>query len=277
VLSYNHTMYVHDTLMSVVNISNVQEIIIIDDGSTDDSLIKIEEFAKQNCKVSFQIISKKNAGLVDSLNRALDICKTDYIYFIASDDLAIPKGVDQLFNKVVQLNQENIYIGGALNFWENGTESLTYSEKTIKYINSIGHLNDFQIEKKLFLEYPHPILIQSTIFNINVIKKVGRWNPGIISDDYQIFIKLFKELNKRDVTPVFFNDILTVRYRHHGTNSYKNLYRQYFAVNQIIKTLSKQALIRILAILKNTLYFSLKSLKFGQLKTFLKILFHFNK
>lgn len=275
-LSYNHALYIYDTLMSVVNISNLQEIIIIDDGSTDDSLIKIEEFAKQNCKVSFQIISKKNAGLVDSLNRGLEICKTDYIYFIASDDLAIPKGVDKLFNKVAQLNQENIYIGGALNFWENGTESLTYSEKTIKYINSIGHLNDFQIEKKLFLEYPHPILIQSTIFNTNILKKIGGWDSTIINDDFQIFIKLFKELNKKKITPVFFNEILTVRYRHHGTNSYKNLYRQYFAVNQIIITLSKQAIIRILAILKNTIYFSLKSIKTGQLKTLLKILFHYN-
>ncbi|MBY7733839.1 glycosyltransferase family 2 protein [Francisella philomiragia] len=83
---YNTQDYLTRCLESVINQTYENlEIILINDGSTDDSLYLCEIFAKKDNRIIL-INKKNNTGQALSRNKALDIAKGEYISFIDSDD-----------------------------------------------------------------------------------------------------------------------------------------------------------------------------------------------
>ena len=56
------------------------EILVVNDGSTDESLAICQEYAQMDPR--FHIINKENTGVSDSRNRAIQIAKGDYLQFM---------------------------------------------------------------------------------------------------------------------------------------------------------------------------------------------------
>ena len=67
-------------------IKYVDQVIVIDDGSSDNSLHIINDFISENDIKSWKVISTENRGLSSARNTGLDISDGDYIYFLDSDD-----------------------------------------------------------------------------------------------------------------------------------------------------------------------------------------------
>ena len=65
------------------------ELIIIDDASTDKSLLVIKSLIK-NVKNVKLISSKKNYGVIPTINLGLKIAKGDYIFFLSANDFILP-------------------------------------------------------------------------------------------------------------------------------------------------------------------------------------------
>lgn len=84
--SYNHEKFIVDTIESLLNQTYGNfEIIVLDDGSDDDSLKIIKNFED---KKNFFYSSQKNQGICKTLNRAIkEFSKGEYISLIASDDI----------------------------------------------------------------------------------------------------------------------------------------------------------------------------------------------
>ena len=61
------------------------EVILVDDGSTDNSGYLCDEIAAKDFRVT--VIHKKNGGLSSARNKALDIMKGEYLTFVDSDDM----------------------------------------------------------------------------------------------------------------------------------------------------------------------------------------------
>lgn len=88
--SYNHAEYIEDAITSVLNQEpggyNL-DLIVIDDGSTDDSA-KIIQQLRLSSSINFKFIQKQNEGVSKTLNRAIiEHADGDYIAILASDDL----------------------------------------------------------------------------------------------------------------------------------------------------------------------------------------------
>lgn len=80
---YNVKAYLKKCLISVKNnISKIDRVIIIDDGSTDGSSEVIKELASDD----WVVIRQDNAGLSSARNAALKYTKNDYLIFLDSDD-----------------------------------------------------------------------------------------------------------------------------------------------------------------------------------------------
>ena len=89
---YNHEKFVQDCIQSVINqtYENI-ELIIIDDGSKDGSVEKIQEMIPI-CKqrfIRFEFRYRPNKGLSATLNEALEWCHGKYFSAIASDDMLL--------------------------------------------------------------------------------------------------------------------------------------------------------------------------------------------
>ena len=78
---YNASKYMDECIRSACNqdYENL-EIILVDDGSTDDSGEKCNVWAKQDDRI--QVVHKRNEGLFSAHNAGLDIAKGTYVYFL---------------------------------------------------------------------------------------------------------------------------------------------------------------------------------------------------
>lgn len=89
--NYNHGQYLRQSIESVLSQSYKDyELLIVDDGSTDESLKIIEELHKEPPSF-FYIANKQNRGVVAGANELIKWAQGDYLFMRASDDYLIDK------------------------------------------------------------------------------------------------------------------------------------------------------------------------------------------
>jgi glycosyltransferase involved in cell wall biosynthesis len=97
--NYNHAHYIGEALEAILNQSfRPQEVIVVDDGSTDNSVEVIKAFAHEYPIVRLYR-NDQNRGVVFSFNRGLEIASGEYVYGAAADDKVLPG----LFEKSMKL------------------------------------------------------------------------------------------------------------------------------------------------------------------------------
>lgn len=82
---HNVELYIAACLESIIKQNIEKEIILVDDGSTDNTLSIAEKYAKEYSFIS--IISIPNSGVSAARNQGLDKAKGEYIMFVDADDL----------------------------------------------------------------------------------------------------------------------------------------------------------------------------------------------
>ena len=85
--NYNHARYLNDTIGSITaqTLSDI-EIIVVDDGSTDDSIVVIEQLAVSDPRIKL-VRSPKRAGVNTAIRRGVEASSSEYICFCGADDL----------------------------------------------------------------------------------------------------------------------------------------------------------------------------------------------
>lgn len=97
---YNTQEFLPRCLDSILNQLYVNiEIVLINDGSTDDSLAVCEKYAAKDARI--QIISQSNEGIIAAKKTGLKHCHGSYVMFVDSDDWIEP----ELLEKMVQAMQ----------------------------------------------------------------------------------------------------------------------------------------------------------------------------
>jgi alpha-1,6-rhamnosyltransferase len=93
VLSYNHADFIANTIESIntQNYENV-EIVVVDDGSTDNSVVVLKELQK---RINFKLLQKINGGVVSAINLGIKVVSGEYTIFHACDDISLPDRVTQ--------------------------------------------------------------------------------------------------------------------------------------------------------------------------------------
>lgn len=71
------------------------EILVINDGSTDKSVERVENFAKENPEMNLNLIHQPNKGVSSARNKGLHLAKGEYIAFLDSDDEWFPEKTEK--------------------------------------------------------------------------------------------------------------------------------------------------------------------------------------
>src|ERR1700704_4709601 len=88
--SYNHARFVEATLRSIFRQTLAPaELLVIDDGSTDDSARVIERVLR-DCPFACELVSRSNRGLCATLNEGLAKTRGQYFAYLGSADLWLP-------------------------------------------------------------------------------------------------------------------------------------------------------------------------------------------
>ncbi len=97
--AYNVEKYIEEAILSILNQNfNDYELIIINDGSNDNTFSVINKYNKKYSKI--KIINQKNNGLSEARKNGLDIAQGKYIYFMDSDDILEPNALNIMANKI---------------------------------------------------------------------------------------------------------------------------------------------------------------------------------
>jgi glycosyltransferase involved in cell wall biosynthesis len=95
VSNYNYARYIGETIESALNqtYSNV-ELIICDDGSTDNSIDIIEQYQRKDSRL--QLIRKANGGQASGFNAAFSASRGELIALLDSDDCFLPHKIEKI-------------------------------------------------------------------------------------------------------------------------------------------------------------------------------------
>lgn len=177
---YNSEKYIREAIESILNQTYRNfEFIIINDGSSDNSLNIINEYASMDDRIV--VISRKNMGLVYSLNEGIALARGKYIARMDSDDISL---LNRFEKQISYMNQHGeVDILGTTMYFLGGAQN----EKKWFY----KQFNDNNIEE-LFLDansIPHP----SVMFKKETIVKLGGYkNKYVTAEDYDLWLRAIR-------------------------------------------------------------------------------------
>ena len=212
---YNSGKFLSEAIGSILNQSHTQfELIIINDGSVDDTEKVISNFADDRIKY---IYNDKNKGIVYSLNKAVELSKGKYIARMDGDDIAFTDRLQlqlQEFNRNPQL----IVCGG----WYQ----TLYKKKvlnTVKLPVSNDHI-------KAALLFENPICHPAVMFKRLVWENAGGYVADEVNcEDYGLWCRA---VNMGDFLNI---PAPLIRYRLHGSNISSSKIKERLGAEENIK------------------------------------------
>ena len=144
---YNGDAYLKEAINSILNQTFTNfEFIIINDGSSDNSLSIIQSYTDKRLVCIDNI---ENKGLIYSLNKGFKIAKGKYIARMDADDISLP----ERFEKQVAFLESHLSIGVL------GSDYLSFSESTLKKLNSIHNSSKIKSYLLFTATICHPTLM----------------------------------------------------------------------------------------------------------------------
>ena len=127
--AYNVEKYISECLDSVLVTKKEIEVIIVDDGSKDNTLSICEDYSKKDSRV--KVYSKPNGGVSSARNYGLEKVSGDYIIFVDSDDYLF-EGWDALMDP---LSGDDIY------YYNKSIKGRPDKNMMLRYISGVNEEN----------------------------------------------------------------------------------------------------------------------------------------
>lgn len=186
---YNSEKYLGETLQSCINqdYSNI-EIIIVDDGSTDNSYEVAERWA--NKYEIIHLYSQQNSGVCRARNYALKLSTGEYVVYVDADDIISPQMISSQVN-VLETEDD-------------------FTIATSAWGRFYSSTSDFRLEnQKVYKDYENPVcliedLLNGGMFGLScyltprrLLILSGEWNEDLtINTDGEYFIRVLSNASK---------------------------------------------------------------------------------
>ena len=180
---FNHERYVTESMESVLSQTYKNyELIVVDDGSADESPTVIEKFQKQHPEITFLKL-EKNEGICKAFNTALKICSGDFIIDLAADDVLLPERLARGVKIFETLDDGyGVIFGDAEWIDAQGKRLCFHSEKHPH--NSIPQGNIYHpLIEHYFICSP------TMMFRRSVIEALGGYDETLSYEDFDFWIR----------------------------------------------------------------------------------------
>lgn len=228
--SYNHAKYVNEAIDSVIAQTYREiELVIIDDGSTDESL---EIIGKKQIQITDRFIrhevrSRENKGLPITLNEALAWSNGKYFVMLSSDDILLPDKVKTL----VDFLEDNQFCAGVF----GGMFIIDSNGLCLRKVVPPKGIWGFRdvLDKRCKLLAP------TMMMRTNTLLEVGGYWEDIALEDRAMSLKLTHKGHKLATT-----DAIVAKYRNHATNTIKNYKNMLYQRLKIYRKLGDSHLVK---------------------------------
>ncbi|WP_051697642.1 glycosyltransferase [Prevotella sp. 10(H)] len=181
---YNVEKYIKACLNSVFlqNYSvNDYEVIIVNDGTPDNSMVIIDEFSKKYFNI--KILNQQNQGLSMARNNGLSIATGDYVWFIDSDDTIKSDSLETVCGLIDKYPDVEVFASFMTKVDEFGNRSIENTSKKLQKLCLKG--KDY-----LFREYPFGASQRFIIKKSFLQKNNLLFKKGIYHEDAEFGIKM---------------------------------------------------------------------------------------
>ena len=212
--AYNEENTILKTLISIQELDYPKtklEVIVIDDGSKDNTKQIVQEYIKD--KPYFSLISHPNMGKAASMNKALKIAKGEFFACLDADSFVHPLTLKKMLSQYYQKNYPNLaIITPAMKVYQ--PKNILQKIQWLEYLVIIliarvsSHLDSLYVA-------PGPF----SLYRTEIIRRLGGFDEESIVEDQEIAYKVQK--NNYRVTQCFDGYVYTV-----APKQFKPFYRQ---------------------------------------------------
>ncbi|HWP00781.1 MAG TPA: glycosyltransferase [Methylococcus sp.] len=172
-------------------------LLVIDDGSSDSSVAIVQSFG--DCRIRL-VRNRENIGIVETLNRGLDLVETELVARMDCDDVALPERIE----KQVAFLEQNADVGMCGTAYELFHESF---RQTIRPPCGHEEIVYGLLEDNVFLH--SSVMIRMSVLNAWGLRYDGRYRHA---EDYELWTRLSRYTRLGNLPEVL------VRYRSHPEN-----------------------------------------------------------
>jgi alpha-1,3-rhamnosyltransferase len=204
--SFNHARFIARCLRSIIRQSQEPlELIVIDDGSEDDSVRKIEQELK-DCSFHSELIARNHKGLVQTLNEGLNHSRGKYFAYLGSDDIWLPEFLAARV-KLLESRSNAVLAYGHCFVINEEDQILECTKDWAPYADGCA--------REMLLNVTVPFS-PSVLYRRQILER-HHWNENARLEDYDLYIRLSSE------GEFAFDENIFCAWRSHGRNNSQDL------------------------------------------------------
>ncbi len=172
--AYNAEQWIGDAITSALRQDwSPTEIIIVDDGSTDQTRSAAERFASENVR----IVTQKNAGAAAARNTALFLSRGDYIQWLDADDLLAPDKISKQMDLLMRSGTRRTLVSSAFGRFRYRVDRARFSPTPLWH--------DLTPTEWLINKLEHNAYMQTAAWLVSreLTDAAGPWDTRLLSDD----------------------------------------------------------------------------------------------
>ena len=164
---YNTSDYLTKCINSITNQTYRNlEIILIDDGSTDESLELCKLLAERDSRI--KVIHQDNKGLAETRNKGMELATGEYICFIDSDDYIENTMLEKLLKAIKQTNADVCEGSFYIHMKDGNIKDVSCEQKGVRFVD--GKLNLINAYSDATILIPAPLVALLHIEPVHVLK-----------------------------------------------------------------------------------------------------------
>ncbi len=181
--AYNEGLVIQSAVRSLLELDYPNyEIIVIDDGSTDDTYEKATEVARESTKVPVRVITKRNGGKAEALNTGMAVARGEFVLNMDGDTKLSANTL-----RACVRHFDNPRIGAvAGNVKVLNRENMLTNIQALEYVEGLAMARKAQSFMRVVNIIPGPL----GMFRKSVLKEVGGYDHDTFAEDCDLTLKI---------------------------------------------------------------------------------------
>lgn len=194
--TYNGEKYIRESIDSVINQTFTDwELIIVNDSSTDNTAIIVEEYRKKDCRIKI-INNLQNKKLPRSLNIGFDAASGKYLTWTSDDNYYLPDAIEKMAEYL------------------DNNQRVPMVCADMETIDEMGKITGSFIEYSEAEMYYNDCVGACFMYRSDVVKQIGGYNPDwFLMEDYEYWLRVLSQCGSIG----HINQVL-YRYRYHDSS-----------------------------------------------------------
>ncbi len=218
--AYNSAAFIIDTLKSVLAQHQLpNEVFIVDDGSSDQTVSLIESFAAENKQLPIRLFKQDHLGPGAARNLGIEKATSTWIAFLDSDDLWFPTKIESILSAMQSHPEANFFSHNEM------MKNLDGSEEQMNYANGLDTSKPLPPQ----LYFRNFFSTSTVVCKRDLLLKWKGFNATLSSaQDYELWLRMSVEL-----VPIYIQDSLGTYVMRKGNISTSRFWRRLINILRI--------------------------------------------